>query len=305
MHKVLVTGITGFLGSHIAENLINNNISVLGLKRKSSNIWRCKEFSKKIEWIDIDEEGLYTNELKQHSFDTIIHSAWIGVESDDRNNWTKQSENLIFFVKLLEVAKEVGVKKVVFLGSQAEYGVVNNKINEDFPSNAINAYAGTKLGCLEIMKSFCYSNDINWVWLRLFSVFGEKENLNWLIPSLVNSMLKDSEMDFTFGEQKYAYMYVKDFAEIIRKIVIMKVDSGIYNISSNESRTIKSLIQNIRDYINPKFILNFGTLNYREGQSMYMEGNIEKISSQIGKIEFSDFDIALRNTLKYYLNTLS
>jgi nucleoside-diphosphate-sugar epimerase len=305
MHKVLVTGITGFLGSHIAENLTNNNISVLGLKRKSSNIWRCKEFSKKIEWIDIDEEGLYINELKQNSFDTIIHSAWIGVESDDRNNWTKQSENLIFFVKLLEVAKEIGVKKVIFLGSQAEYGIVNNKINESFPSNALSAYAGTKLGCLEIMKSFCCSNEINWVWLRLFSVFGEKENLNWLIPSLVNSMLKDSKMDFTFGEQKYAYMYVKDFAEIIRKIVVMKVDSGIYNISSNESRTIKSLIQNIRDYINPNFILNFGALNYREGQSMHMEGNIEKIISQIGKIEFSNFDIALRNTLKYYLNRLS
>lgn len=305
MRKVLITGVTGFLGSHIAENLISNGISVIGLKRKDSVTWRCKELSKNIDWVDIDEKGLFENQLKNHSFDTIIHAAWIGVESDNRNNWIEQSKNISFFVRILEVAKEVGVKKIVFLGSQAEYGFINGKTKENFPANALNAYAGTKLACLELMKSFCTINNISWVWLRLFSVFGEKENSNWLIPSLVNSMIKGSEMDFTFGEQKYAYMYVRDFAGIIRKIVTMDVDSGIYNISSDDVRTIKSLIENIKNYVNPKFVLNFGALNYREGQSMHMEGDIEKITSQIGKIEFSNFDLTLQNTLKYYLNKLS
>ena len=96
-----------------------------------------------------------------------------------------------------------------------------------------------------------------------------------------------------------------DFAGIMRKIITMDVDSGIYNISSDDIRTIKSLIENIKNYVNPKFVLNFGALNYREGQSMHMEGDIDKIASQIGKIEFSNFDIALQNTLKYYINKLS
>lgn len=301
MHKVLITGITGFLGSHIAENLIGNNIGVVGLKRKNSDIWRCEEFKERIEWVDIDDEGLFANQLKNHSFDTIVHGAWIGVESNSRNNWIEQSKNITFLVSLLEMAKERDVKKIIFLGSQAEYGFINEKINEDFPVNALNAYAGTKLACLEILKSFCSINDINWIWLRLFSLFGEKENSNWLIPSLVNSMLKENKMDFTFGEQKYAYMYVKDFAEIIRKVITKSVDSGVYNISSDNNRTIKSLIENIKNYINPEFILNFGALNYRAGQSMHMEGDIKKITSQIGKIKFSNFDVALQHTLNHYL----
>jgi UDP-glucose 4-epimerase len=301
MHKVLITGITGFLGSHIAENLIANNISVVGLKRKNSDIWRCEEFKEKVEWVDIDDEGLFVNPLGKLSFDTIVHGAWIGVESNSRNNWIEQSKNITFLVSLLEMAKERDVKKIIFLGSQAEYGFINKKTNEDFPVNALNAYAGTKLACLEIMKSFCTLNNINWIWLRLFSLYGEKENSNWLIPSLVNSMLKDKEMDFTLGEQKYAYLYVKDYAEIMRKIITMDVDSGIYNVSSDETRTIKSLVEDIKKYINPKFILNFGALNYRLGQSMHMEGNIQKLCSQIGKIEFSNYDIALQSTLEYYL----
>lgn len=301
MHKVLITGITGFLGSHIAENFITNSISVIGLKRKDSDIWRCEEFKEKIQWIDINDDGSFEDKLVNYSFDTIIHSAWIGVESNTRDNLLEQSKNVAFFVSLLNVAKKVGVKKVIFLGSQAEYGILNEKVKEDFSTNALNAYAGTKLACLEIMKSFCSINNINWIWLRLFSLYGEKENSNWLIPSLVKSMLKDKEMDFTLGEQKYAYMYVKDYAEIMRKLVIMNIESGIYNVSSNECRTIRSLIEDIKSIINPEFILNFGALKYRKDQSMHIEGDIKKISSQIGEIEFSNYKMALQNTLNYYL----
>jgi UDP-glucose 4-epimerase len=301
MCKVLITGITGFLGSHIAENLVANNIQVIGLKRKDSDVWRCQEFKDKIHWIDIDDEGLFKKQLLDTSFDTIIHGAWIGVESDQRNNWIQQTKNIPFLVSLLDVAKAVGVKKIIFLGSQAEYGIIDGKISEDHEAEALNAYASTKLACMEILKTFCKTNDINWIWLRLFSLFGEKENQNWLIPSLINSMLRDKQMDFTSGEQKYAYLYVKDYASMMNKIVTMSIESGIYNISSNKTRTIKSLVEDIRNYINPEFILNFGTLNYRDNQSMHMEGDILKLSAQIGEIEFTDYTIALQNTLNYYL----
>ncbi|MTH17504.1 NAD(P)-dependent oxidoreductase [Flavobacterium sp. LC2016-01] len=300
MRNILITGITGFLGSHIAESLIANNINVIGLKRESSNLWRCEEFKDRVVWVDIPDNGSLEI-LNNYSFDTIIHAAWIGVESKDRDNWIEQIKNVTFFVELLEVAKILQVKKIIFLGSQAEYGIINSKISEDYESNALNAYAATKLACLEILKSFSRINNINWVWLRLFSVFGEKENSNWLIPSLVNSMLNKNEMDFTLGEQKYAYLYVKDFTEIMKEIVQKDLNSGVYNISSNEIRTIRSLIEDIKNIVNPEFSLNFGALSYRPGQSMHMEGDMSKLSTQIGKIQFSSYNIALQNTLNYYL----
>lgn len=301
MHKVLITGITGFLGSHIAENLVSNDITVIGLKRKGSNIWRCQDFANKIHWVDIDDEGLFKEELKRHSFDTIIHGAWIGVESNDRDNWIVQSKNIPFLVELLDVAKEVGTEKFIFLGSQAEYGNIDGKISEEDKTQALNAYGSIKLACLEIVMTFCNTNDINWIWLRLFSLFGERENKNWLIPSLIQSMVNKNQMDFTPGEQKYAYLYVKDFALLMNKLLVMSIQSGIYNISSNKTRTIKSLIEDIRNSVNPNFVLNFGALKYRNNQSMHMEGDILKLSSQIGEIEFTDYTIALQNTIKYYL----
>lgn len=304
MRKVLVTGITGFLGSHIAENLINSNIQVIGLKRKNSNIWRCDDFKDKIQWIDIDEQGLYKKQLIECSFDTIVHAAWIGVESNERDNWIQQTKNIPFLVELLDVAKEVGVDKFIFLGSQAEYGNISGRITENQSAEALVAYGSVKLACLEILKTFCKINEIDWIWLRLFSLFGEKENENWLIPSLIQSMKIDSQKDFTLGKQKYAYLYVKDFAMIINRIIVLPVQCGVYNISSNEIRTIKSLIEDIRNHINPDYILNFGRLPYRANQSMHIEGDITKISSQIGKIEFTDYSMALQDTLNYYLKKI-
>lgn len=301
MRKVLITGITGFLGSHIAENLVANNIQVIGLKRKDANVWRCKDFASKIVWVDINDKGFFKNELTKYTFDTIIHAAWIGVEANDRDNWKEQSKNIQFLIELLEIAKESEVKKIIFLGSQAEYGNIEGKISEDLKAEPLNAYGSIKLACLEILKTFCKTNEIDWIWLRLFSLFGEKENENWLIPSLVKKIETGNEMNFTLGEQKYAYLYVKDFTSIVNKIINMPLQPGIYNISSSEIRTIKSIIEDIRNYINRDFILNFGALKYRDNQSMHMEGDMTKIVSQIGEIEFTEYNIAMENTLNYYL----
>jgi nucleoside-diphosphate-sugar epimerase len=297
---VLITGITGFLGSHIAENLLNNNIPVIGLKRKNSNIWRCQTFKDKIIWIDLDEEEEYIYEILKYNIDIIIHGAWIGVEAHERDDWNLQTKNIHFLVKLLQIAKKLSLKKFIFLGSQAEYGTIVGIVNEEQKCEALNAYGSVKLACLELVKTFSKINNINWIWLRLFSLFGEKENETWLIPSLIQKIKNESQMDFTLGEQQYAYLYVKDFTSIINKIIVSQIVSGIYNISSDNVSSIRLIVEKIRNKINPEFKLNFGALSYRENQSMHMQGSIDKLKTQVGNIEFTDFSIAIGNTINYY-----
>lgn len=300
MHKVLITGITGFLGSHIAEVLIQNDFKVIGLKRLTSDTWRCKDFYDQIDWINIDENNHWKQSIVQKEPHIIIHCAWIGVEAKDRDNWSEQIKNVYFLADLMEIAESIHLNKFVFIGSQAEYGNINGIISENEIPNALNAYGGIKLACLEILRIFCESNHINWIWIRLFSVFGEKENENWLIPSIIKKMLNEKEMDFTAADQKYAYLYVKDFANIIMRILLATVASGVYNISSEHARPLKLLIEEIRDFVNPEFKLNFGAIPYRPYQSMHLEGNISKITEQIGLTKYTDFNVALNNIIKHY-----
>jgi len=301
MHKVLITGITGFLGSHIAERLVSDkHFKVIGLQRESSDLWRCDNFKDEIEWVTIEQGGEWERKIEILAPEIVIHCAWTGVEAKDRSNWNVQKQNLDLLITLLNIFNKVEINKFIFLGSQAEYGKFSGCVSETFPIMPIDAYSYAKLSCLQILQTFAENYHFNWIWLRVFSVFGEREGAEWLLPSIINKMTSELEMDLTAGEQKYAYLYAKDFASIVSDIVHKKVDSGIYNLSSNFVLSIKDLVLKVKDKVNPNFRPNFGKIPYREGQSMYMEGSIEKLQSQIGPIDFSDFDLVLEDTINYY-----
>lgn len=301
MNKILITGITGFVGSHLAENLVKNNFKVFGLKRSNSNIWRCEEFKEKIIWVNIDDKENCQKILFEVGIDVLVHCAWIGVESNERNLWDLQSKNLSFLFELLQISKKAHVKKILILGSQSEYGQFEGKISENHIPNPTNAYAAIKLACLELAKNFANINEINWVWIRAFSLFGEKEGDNWLIPSTLNSIKNNSKLMLTLGEQKYAYLYVKDLTEIIFRMIEKNIDSGIYNVSSKNPLSIRTIVTLIKNKVDPFFKLKFGTLEYRENQSMHIEGDIKKLEAQLGKIHFTDFEFAIEKTINFYL----
>lgn len=303
MPKILITGITGFLGSHIAEILCQNDIEVIGLKRSNSNTWRCKEFENKIDWVDLDELDEWKEIVLQKNPTSIVHSAWIGVEAKDRDNCVEQGKNIKLLLDLLHLGSSMNIEKFVVLGSQAEYGMAQGLVDENFAVKPTSAYGVVKLASLELLKIYAQLYNINWLWLRVFSVFGEREGNTWLIPSLVRTMQEKSEMDFTEGEQRYAYMYVKDFSKIILSLLLKDINSGIYNVSAGLAIRLRSLIESIRDQINPKFTLNFGSIPYRRDQSMYVQGDTAKLFNEIGSFEFADFNVALSNTIKYYTSS--
>jgi len=301
MRSVLVTGITGFLGSHISRVLSASDIKLIGLKRTDSDTWRCEDFNENVHWVDLDDNGNWKEELKRLAPSAMVHCAWNGVEAQRRTSWTEQARNIELLVQLLEISKEISLAKFIFLGSQAEYGMLHSKVSEQQLCQPKGAYGTIKSAALQIVKTFCEENCINWVWLRVFSVFGEMEGTNWLIPSLVRKMKTEIEIDLTAGEQRYAYLYAPDFSAIVKAIIEQPILSGVYNISSNEVYPLKTVLEFIRDLVNSNFQLNFGALSYRDNQSMHIEGDISKLSSQIDLPKLTDFGMALKKTINYYI----
>lgn len=298
--RILLTGATGFLGSHIAESLLTDKYEILALKRTISK-YDNLSFTHSVLWVDIDTLG-WEKRVVEFSPSIIIHTAWIGVSSEGRDNWNDQLENIDFMTQLLELARLCGNCKFISLGSQAEYGNFSGKIDETYPVNPTNAYGFVKVSAQRMLQSFCEIHNICWYWLRVFSVFGERESDKWLIPNVIKAILQGEEkIDCTFGQQRYSYLYVKDFAEAVKKIV--KSDgnySGIYNISSNHPIKLRTLLEMIKEKTNPNFQLNYGALPYRSGQSMHMEGDASKFQSQFGDIVLSDFENKLEKTINYY-----
>jgi nucleoside-diphosphate-sugar epimerase len=300
--RILLTGATGFLGSHIADSLCKNGFDLLLTRRKTSKLAKCTAFAKDVHWVLTDDEK-WVEKAIEFKPEIIIHAAWNGVSSTSREDWKNQLTNIDFIFQLMKIARKSTIKKFISLGSQAEYGQFEGKISEEYPLNPTSPYGAVKLAVLEMVKAFCEGNDIKWYWLRVFSVFGERENENWLIPSVIKKMQSGStEMDFTLGEQKYAYLYASDFAESISNVVIKDAASGIYNLSSDNPVSLKELLMIIRDSINPNFCLKFGEIPYRLNQSMHIEGDSSKFNNAFGQIETSGLNIKLERVINSYRN---
>jgi len=297
MAKIFITGITGFLGSNIAGHLVSNGHEVAATYRVSSSKALCHNFEDKITWILQDES--WEQQVVDFKPAVVIHSAWLGVGHVERNLWESQVANIEYIKQILFVAKAAGTKKFIGLGSQAEYGLFSGSINEDHPIKPTEAYGCVKVVCSELVKQYCEYHHIDWYWLRLFSFFGKGESDKWLIPTLVNKLITADHMDLTPGEQQYAYLYVEDLGAAINKLITGDGESGIYNISGKHLTSLRDLVEDIRDQINPGFQLNFGKLDYRENQPMHMQGDSSKFVREFGEFDHSDFNNALAITVDY------
>ena len=304
MKTILLTGISGFLGSHIAEELIKQGFSVVGLKRSTSNLWRCKGFYDQIKWINCDNLFDIESEIIKYKPEILIHSAWNGVKAIDRDNWIEQEKNLSFFVSLFEVVKKSGICKIIAIGSQAEYGVFDGIVEENYQCNPNNAYGATKLCTSTLLKAFAENNKVEWYWIRIFSIFGPREDNNWLIPSAINNLLDKKEMALTPCDQKYNYLYTKDFASGILNIINCPHNkSGIYNMSSGTSTKIKDILLFLEAKLSPQQkLLQIGALSYRPDQVMNMKGNSDLFFQTFNfKPKYTIFD-GLEETVNYFIS---
>ncbi|MDB5141283.1 MAG: hypothetical protein JWR12_3199 [Mucilaginibacter sp.] len=298
MAKIFITGITGFLGSNIADFLSKEGHHIVATYREKSSKNLCLNYYDKVHWVLQDENNDWVNTIINTSPDVIIHSAWMGVSHNERDDWECQFQNINFIKKILFVAKHSKASRFICLGSQAEYGPFDGVINEEYPLNPVEAYGCVKIICSELVKQYCTYHKIDWYWLRLFSFFGSGESENWLIPSLVKKIILSDYMDLTLGEQKYAYLYVGDLGLAINSIILKHGQPGIYNISGKMLVTLKNLVEGIRNKINPSFKLNFGKLPYRLNQSMHMQGDSSKFIKEFDEFEASDFESSMLKTIE-------
>jgi nucleoside-diphosphate-sugar epimerase len=306
---ILITGISGFIGAHLGAFFSDKNYNIIGLKRIESDTWRCIDFYEKVNWIDLTEGWI--NKIIQMTPSIIIHSAWDGVTASDRCDLKHQIKNLDLLSDLLFIAKEVKLEKFIGFGSQEEYGVLNGIAYEDQLLKTQSEYGIAKIAAADIVNHFCEINNINWYWLRIFSIFGEKESYNWLIPSVIKKIYNnEEEIKMTSCQQKYAYLHISDFLQLVRGIVEKDVTplSGIYNISGNIAIELREIVEKIKQHLEhtgTQTKLNFGDLKMRNKQSMHLEGAMNKYIENIGPVKLGNIDALLKLTIDDYVHSLS
>lgn len=275
--KILITGGTGFIGSHIIRATVSAGHEVVALRRAKSSIARCADFQKQISWLDSGASDWVQRAIAEKP-EAIIHSAWAGVTAVERADWKLQATNLTLFADLLHIASATNLKQFIALGSQAEYGPINGRVDESYPGKPDSAYGATKQACLTLLEGYARQNKLSWVWLRLFSVYGPDEAEPWFIPNLIRQMNLGQSLPLSGCEQRYDYLHVHDLAAGLLSVLCQPEKSGVYNLSSNTSISLKQVVLLIKEFTGGQAEPRFGALAYRPGQSMHMEGNCTRFN---------------------------
>jgi UDP-glucose 4-epimerase len=150
--KVLITGVNGFVGSHLAERLLKENIEVVGLCRRSDEMKWLEEKGLKI--VKGDILSWYEISDKIDGCDIIIHTAgWSGGKSV--SNELAWKTNVVGTANMLELAKEKGIKKFIYISSVAVYGMNNSLIIDETSSTpTINElYTDSKIASENLVKT--------------------------------------------------------------------------------------------------------------------------------------------------------
>ena len=301
--RCLVTGATGFLGSHLTRLLLKKRNEVSVLIRPNSDIWRIGDILSGVRVIrgDIAAVSHVSDEIQSFKPDVVFHLGWHGGNSYKYQNDPSQIfKNLYGSLELVHLAKEAGSQRWIGLGTSVEYGKYDIPITESLRPLPDTLYGMSKYCVCLLAQKISQLCGIDFTWLRPFWIYGPYDDPLRMIPSVILALARAEKPALTLGEQRWDYLYVEDAVEAIWKVAVNPEAQGIYNMGSGEAHTIRSIVERIRDLIDPALPLGFGEVPYRPDQIMHLQADISRLKQATGWSPNVDLDEGLRRTVEWF-----
>jgi nucleoside-diphosphate-sugar epimerase len=296
--KVLVTGGSGFIGTHIIDELLSKGHEVRVFDRRIPK-------SKSVEWLDGDLRWLGDCDRAVRGMDAILHlAARISVDESLDYIWQYFNDNLMSTVNLFLAASKHHVNHVLFTSSCEVYGETpKGGATEEAPCNPTSPYAASKYAAERAALTFQRVHpELKLAVLRPFNTFGEWQKpyrAGAVIPTFIIESLKGGTLKIHGeGNQTRDFVYVKDIAKAQVK-VMEKGAEGIFNIATGRARSVNEIAEDIVRLTGKGRIERVP--DTRAGaQLRYSVGIAKKISGATGWKPEHGFDDTLARVVEWY-----
>lgn len=255
---ILLTGGAGFIGSHVLDALIKQGVKKVVVVDDFNNYYdsRFKEENVKdalshsvCELIrgDITDFELMERVYKQHQFDAVIHlAARAGVRPSIADPRLYQRVNIEGTQNIFELARQYGVKKIVYASSSSVYG--NQKktpfSETDVVNSPISPYAMTKRACELLAYTYYHLFKIRSVGLRFFTVYGERGRPDMAPYLFTEKILKGEEIQkFGDGSSRRDYTYIADIVAGVIKAAEAELECEVVNLGNNQPVSLNEFIK--------------------------------------------------------------
>lgn len=310
--NIFITGCAGFIGSSVAEKLINLGHFVIGLDNFDSHY--PKEFKQKnldaleghpnfqFFFGDIRDREILDKIFNEHSIEIVIHlAAKAGVRASFEFPQEYVDVNINGTINILEEMKLHNIQKLVFASSSSVYGNLQADVfTEDMTGLVqISPYALTKKSAEDIIKIYTENNNIQAVCLRFFTVYGPKQRPDLAIYKFSHAILYDKPLPmYGDGNTFRDYTYIDDITSgIISAISYNKTPYEIINLGSANPISLKDLISTIENEIGKKAKIEHLPMQPGDVQKTYAD--IKKAEKLLGYRPKTTFKEGLRCFIQY------
>ena len=250
----MVTGGAGFIGSHLVEYLSEKNFVVVVDNLSQGN--KLKKMNKNIKLIKGDVRDYDLIKYYSKNCVSIFHlAAILGVDVVSKKNIETMDCEYEGIRNICSAAKKNKVKKIIYTSSSGVYGKLSYKgnVKEDDIVQPTSAYSMAKRACEMYLKYFNKETKISSIAIRLFNVYGPRQDERMVIPRFINQAKKNKSITvYGNGRQTRDFTYIDDCTKAF-DLLNKKVNGfHILNSSRGKEFDIYSLAIMIKKYLNSK-----------------------------------------------------
>ncbi len=258
MKKILITGVAGFIGFHMAERMLARGYHVAGIdslsdyydvRTKNKRLSILKKYPqfmfRKISIANYKKFELFCKEERP---DEIIHlAAQAGVRYSITNPWAYADANYLGTLNVFECAKALKLSRVIYASSSSVYGAHSATpfLEDDKTDTPLSVYAASKKANEILAYSYYSLYGMEMIGLRFFTVYGSWGRPDMALFKFVRSILNKTPIAlYNKGKMKRSFTHISDVVWMIEKIVAKKVKkrNTVYNIGGAEAVSLIDFI---------------------------------------------------------------
>lgn len=294
--RVLVTGGTGFLGSHCLAPLRDRGFEVLALHRARPTV-DCAG----IHWVrgDVMDRAAMRELLREYRPQGLLHLAWFvepGKLITDASNLDWVSATL----DLIRAFRESGGERCTVSGSCYEYDWRFGYCSEDVtPCEPDTLYGASKDGLRRTFLAYCNTSGLSGSWGRAFFMYGPRENPARLVSSVILSLLRGEPAKSSHGLQVRDYLHIQDVADGIVALFASPA-RGPYNIAAGAPTTIRQIVELLGRLTGRADLLHIGALPARANDAPLVLGDGRRMLQEVGWKPAIALEVGLADTVEWW-----
>jgi UDP-glucose 4-epimerase len=243
----LVTGGSGFIGSHVVDELVAadaGRIVVLDKVVRKDNL-RDAEESGRVTVVEGDVVD--RDELRAHieGVDGVFHMAVLPLGPCNENPRLGLDVNIVGSFNVFEAAKDAGVSKIVFSSASSVYGDTFETMDESHPLNARTFYGATKIAAEYLLRGFHEHYGVDYVVLRYMNVYGPRQDGGLVINVLRRIQTGQAPTIQGDGTQSFDFVHVADVAGANIRAMESDVTDEAFNIGGGNEATVREIVERL------------------------------------------------------------